>query len=326
MIRSAKAPAVYALLAGLLAVAAALPARGEEYPSKPIRLIVTTPPGGLVDVLGRLLAQALGARLGQNVVVENRAGATTQIGVDMTVRAPPDGYVLLIGTSELTMLPALKKSVPYDPAKDFTPVALTASSWTVFAINPKVPATNLTEFIAYAKAHPGTISYGSNGVGGSLHIAVELLQMQTGIKLVHVPYRGGAQAATDAMAGQIEMVSMGLASTRSTEGRLRLLAQTGPNRHPMLPDVPTTAEFGLPEVRMETWFGILGPAKLPADIVARLAREIEPILQDPTIKERLFALGCQPAWLPPEKFAGFMAAETRKWAKIIPAIGITPED
>ncbi len=309
----------------LLPILMAGPAHADEYPSKPIKLIVTTPPGGLVDVLGRLLAQSLSARFGQNVIVENRAGATTQLGADLVIHAPPDGYTLLIATSELTMLPALKKHFPYDVLRDFTPVDLFASSWTVFAINPKLPATTLPEFISYAKANPGKIHYGSNGVGGSLHIAVALLDKYAGIDLVHVPYRGGAQAATDAIAGQIEMVSMGLASTRGNEGRLRFLAQTGPNRHPMLPDVPTTAEYGLPDVRMETWFGVMGPPKLPPAIVARLAGAIEPILQDKTFRQKLFDIGCQTAWKSPQEFADFVAEEKQKWAKVIPALGI-PQD
>src|SRR5439155_12461094 len=154
----------------------------------------------------------------------------------------------------------LKKSYRYDPLKDFTPVSLMVTSWTVFAIHPQVPANTLPELIAYSKKHAGGVRYGSGGIGGVLHIAVEMLKLKSGGDFVHVPYRGGAQAATDAIAGQIEMVSMGLASTRVADnGKLRILAQTGPSRHPMLPDVPTTAEVGLPDVRMETWFGLVGP-------------------------------------------------------------------
>ena len=188
----------------------------------------------------------------------------TQVGSDALNRAPADGYTLMIGTSELTMLPFLKKGYRYDPLKDFTPIALVATSWTVFAINPAVPANTLAEFITYAKANPGRVRYGSGGVGGSLHIAVEMLKLKTGADLIHVPYRGGAQAAADAISGQIEMVSMGLASARVAEGgKLRILAQTGPSRHPMFADVPTTAEFGLPDVRMDTWFGLIAPPNTP---------------------------------------------------------------
>jgi tripartite-type tricarboxylate transporter receptor subunit TctC len=301
-------------------------AGGQEYPSKPIRLIATTPPGGLVDVLARMYAQALGERLGQAVIVENRTGATTLIGIEAVARAPADGYTLLLGTSEMTMLPSLKKNYPYDPVRDFAPVALIASSWTVFAVNPKVPAQTLPELIAYAKTHPGAIHYGTNGVGGVLHIAVELLRMKTGVDMVHVPYKGGGQAITDVVSGQIEMGSLGLASVLSRRGQVRVLAQTGSVRHPLLADVPTTAELGLPSVKMETWFGLLAPTHSPATAIARLARETRPILEQNAFKQKLFGIGCDSAWMPPEVFAVFLAEEEKKWATILPAIGIAPED
>ena len=232
----------------LVALFVVAPSRGraDDYPSRPIHLIVTSPAGSLVDVIGRLVAQGLGERLGQPVVVDNRPGAMTQLGTDVLVHADPDGYTLMIGPSELAILPFEKKGYPYDPTKDITPIALMTTSWTMFAIYPKLPPQTLPEFIAYAKANPGKLHYGTNGVGGALHLAVEMLKLKTGIDIVHVPYRGGEQAATDAMAGQIEMVSMGLASARVAQGgKLRVLAQTGPTRHPLFPDVPTTAEYGL---------------------------------------------------------------------------------
>jgi tripartite-type tricarboxylate transporter receptor subunit TctC len=247
--------------------------------------------------------------------------------MEALVHAPADGYTLMIGPSELAMLPYLKKSYRYDPGKDFTPVALFASSWTVFAINPRVPAQTLPELVSYAKAHPGAIRYGSGGVGGALHIAVEMLKLKTGADLTHIPYRGGAQVATDAISGQIEMASMGLASTRvAANGQLRILAQTGPTRHPILPDVPTTAELGLPEVRMETWFGVIAPAALPQPIVDRLAQAIDAAAHEAAFREQLFAIGCAVAWKPPAEFASYIAAETERWSKIIPAMGISIED
>jgi tripartite-type tricarboxylate transporter receptor subunit TctC len=251
----------------------------------------------------------------------------TQVALDALVRAPSDGYTLMIGPSELAMLPFLKKGYRYDPGKDFTPVALFASSWTVFAVNPKVPAETLPELIAYAKAHPGAIRYGSGGVGGTLHIAVEMLKLKTGADLVHIPYRGGSQVATDAISGQIEMASMGLASTRiAANGQLRILAQTGPRRHPMLPDVPTTAELGLPDVRMETWFGVIAPADLPQPVVDRLAQAIDAVLQDASFRDKLFAIGCAATWMPPAKFASYISGETKRWSQIIPAMGIAIQD
>jgi tripartite-type tricarboxylate transporter receptor subunit TctC len=315
------------LLLAVVLCANPLPVGGEDYPSRPIRLIVTTPAGSLVDVLGRMFAEDLGARLGQGLVVDNRPGGMTQIGAEALNRAPPDGYTLMIGTSEAAMLPFLKKTYRYDPLHDFTPIALLTTSWTVFAINPKVPANSLAELIAYAGSHPGGVRYGTGGVGGALHVAVEMLRLKTGADFVHVPYRGGAQAAADAIAGQIEMVSMGLASTRVADnGQLRILAQTGPTRHPMLPDVPTTAEVGFPDVRMDTWFGLVGPPGLPEATIARLARESEAVVRAPAFRDKLVKIGCEVAFLPPAEFKTFIAGETAKWERLIPAMGITLSD
>jgi tripartite-type tricarboxylate transporter receptor subunit TctC len=319
---SRRALSVYLLAGFVLSLTSAI-SRADDYPSRPIRLIITTPAGSLVDVLGRLYAQELSERLGQPIVIDNRPGAMTQIGADTINRAAPDGYTLMIGTSEATMLPSLKKNYRYDPVKDFTPVALLVTSWTVFAINPKVPANTLAEFVAYSKANPGKVRYGSGGVGGALHIAVEMLRYKTGADLVHVPYRGGGQAASDAVAGQIEMVSLGLASARVAEGgALRVLAQTGPRRHPLFADVPTTTELGLSDVRMETWFGLIGPPGLPDQVVARLVRDSDAVVNRPAFREKLFKIGCDVAWMPPKEFSAFMQDDTRKWEKLIPAMGI----
>jgi tripartite-type tricarboxylate transporter receptor subunit TctC len=289
--------------------------------------LIHTAPGSLVDVLGRLIAQGLSERLGQTIVVDNRTGAMTQIAVEALVRSPPDGYTLMINTSEATMLPFLKKGYQYDPIRDFTPIALAVTSWTVFAINPKVPANTLAELVAYSKTHPGGVRYGSGGIGGVLHIAVEMLKLRSGGNFVHVPYRGGAQAATDAISGQIEMVSMGLASTRVAEsGQLKILAQAGPSRHPMLPDVPTTAEAGLPDVQMETWFGLAGPPGMPKEIVARINRELAVIVKQPAFQDKLSKLGMAVDFKPGDEFTSFMAGETRRWRELIPAMGIEQVD
>src|SRR5258707_8150085 len=269
MLRCIGILAALALSAGHAPSAAA-----QDYPSRPIRLLIHTPPGSLVDILGRLIGQELGDRLGQSLVVDTRPGGATMIAVEQLRNSPADGYTLMVNTSEATMLPFLKKSYRIDPIKDVTPIALVVTSWTVFAVNPAVPANTLQELVAYSKSHAGGVRYGSGGTGGVLHIAVEMLKLKSGGNFVHVPYRGGAQAATDAISGQIEMVSMGLASTRVAEsGQRKILAQTGPSRHPMLPDVPTTAEAGLPDVRMDTWFGLAGPPGLPKEVVARINKE-----------------------------------------------------
>src|SRR5580658_1140325 len=313
------------LVFAALLLCAPFGARADDYPSRPIHLIITTPAGSLVDVLGRPDAEAMSARLGQPIVVDNRSGGMTMLGTDVLSHADPDGYTLMIGPSELTMLPFLKKDYHYEPNRDYTPVALVTSSWTVFAIYPGLPVKTLPEFIAYAKANPGKLRYGSGGVGGALHIAVELLKLKTGIDIIHVPYRGGERAANDAMAGQIEMASMGLASGRvAAGGKLRLLAQTGPVRHPLYPDVPTTAEYGLPEVRMDTWFGLVAPPKTPAAIVERLDRATAAVEQQQSFRDNLAKIGCAPAYLPHAAFAAFIADDLNKWRQLIPAMGIPP--
>ena len=223
------------------------------------------------------------------------------------------------------MLPFLKKSYRTDPIEDFTPIALVVTSWTVFAINPKVPANTLQELVAYSNSHP--VRYGSGGTGGVLHIAGEMLKLKSGGNFVHVPYRGGAQAATDAISGQIEMVSMGLASTRVADsGQLKILAQAGPSRHPMLPEVPTTAEAGMPEVRMDTWFGLVGPPGMPKEIVARINRELAAIVKEPAFQDKLAKLGLAVDYRPDAAFISFMADDTKKWRELIPAMGIPQVD
>jgi tripartite-type tricarboxylate transporter receptor subunit TctC len=310
------------LFAALLALAP-LGARADDYPSRPIHLIVTSPAGSLVDVLGRLYAEAMSARLGQPVVIDNRSGGMTMLGTDVLSHADPDGYTLMLGPSELTMLPFLKKDYHYQAGKDYTPVALITTSWTVFAIYPGLPIKTLPELIAYAKANPGKLRYGSGGVGGALHIAVEELKLKAGIDLVHVPYRGGGPAANDAMSGQIDMVSLGLASARVAEGgRLRILAQTGPSRHPLFPDVPTTAEYGLPDVRMDTWFGLVAPPDTPAAVVERLDRATAEVEQEQHVKDKLAEIGCAPAYKAHADFAAFIAADRARWQQLIPAMGI----
>jgi tripartite-type tricarboxylate transporter receptor subunit TctC len=318
-----------AILAAMLASLEIGPvaANAQDYPSRPIKLLIHTPPGSLVDVLGRIVGQELGERLGQSLVIDNRTGGATMIAVEQLIRSPADGYTLMINSSESTMLPFLKKSFRYDPIKDFTPIALMVTSWTVFAIHPKVPANTLPELIEFSKRNPGGVRYGSGGTGGALHIAVEILRLKSGGNFVHVPYRGGGQAATDAISGQIEMVSMGLASTRiAAEGQLRILAQTGPSRHPMQPDVPTTAEVGLPDVRMDTWFGLVGPPNMPKEVVARINRELAIIAKQPAFQEKLSKLGLAVDYKQDAEFVSFMADSTRKWRELIPAMGIPQVD
>ena len=315
------------LMAAAFVACGVAAAVADDYPSRPIRLLIHTPPGSLVDVLGRLIGQELGGRLGQSLVVDTRPGGATMIAVEQLRNSPADGYTLMVNTSEATMLPFLKKSYRFYPIKDFTPIALVVTSWTVFAVNPAVPVNTLQELVAYSKSHAGGVRYGSGGTGGVLHIAVEMLKLKSGGNFVHVPYRGGAQAATDAIAGQIEMVSMGLASTRvADDGKLKILAQTGPSRHPMLPDVPTTAEAGLPDVRMDTWFGLVGPPGMSHEIVTRINRELAVIVKEPAFQDRLAKLGLAVDYKPGDEFIRFMADDTKRWRELIPAMGIPQVD
>jgi tripartite-type tricarboxylate transporter receptor subunit TctC len=317
------------VLAAILAffATASLAASAADYPTRPIKLLIHTPPGSLVDVLGRVVGQDLGDRLGQPIIADNRPGAASMIAAEQLVRAPADGYTLLINAPEATMLPVLKRSYHYDPIKDFTPIALVVTSWTVFAVNPNLPAKTLPELIAYSKNHPGGVRYGSGGVGGALHIVVEMLKQKTGGNFVHVPYRGGAQAATDAISGQIDMVSMGLASTRVAEGgKLRILAQTGPRRHPILSDVPTTAELGLPDVRMDTWFGLVGPPNMPKEIVERINRELAVIVKQPAFQDKLTKLALAVDYRPDAEFKSYIAEEAKKWREVLPKLDIPVTD
>jgi tripartite-type tricarboxylate transporter receptor subunit TctC len=319
-------PRAFLAIAALVGLSASA-GTAEDYPARPIHLLVHTPAGSLVDTLGRIIAQELGQQLGQSLIIDNRPGAASMIAVEQLVHAPADGYTLLINAPEATMLPFLKKSYHYDPIKDFTPIALVVTSWTVFAVNPNVPASTLAELITYSKIQPSGVRYGSGGVGSALHVAGEMLRLATGGNFVHVPYRGGAQAATDAVSGQIEMVSMGLASTRVAEGgKLRILAQAGPRRHPMVPDVPTTAELGLPDVRMETWFGLVGPPNMPHEVVARINRELDVVIKQNAFQDKLTNLGFAVDYRPDEEFKTYMADESRKWQRLLPALGIPVAD
>jgi len=317
------------IVAALVLAAAAPLALAQDYPNRPVRLVIPFPPGGTTDALGRVFAQALQERIGQPVVVDNRPGAGSQIGVDAVAKSSPDGYTLLLGPSDgLSIQPVLKKRIPYDPLKDFTPLALIARSPMVFAGSMKLPAKTLPEMVAYAKSNPGAVRFGSAGFGSIQHLTMELLRVSTGIDLVHVPYKGGGPALNDLIAGQIDLVAPGAVGIvpRAEAGQMRILAQTGPVRHALVPNVPTTTELGMPEVLVVSWFGVLGPAGVQQPIVDRLVREIAAVLDQPVVRQRFVDIGCEAALLSPSAFADFIAAENRKWAKIVAAAKIAQED
>ncbi|MFN0306055.1 MAG: Bug family tripartite tricarboxylate transporter substrate binding protein [Burkholderiales bacterium] len=292
----------------------------QDYPNRPVRLIVPFAPGGTTDSVGRLVAASLSTRLGQQVVVENRPGAGSQIGLEYVARVPADGYTLILGASDgLVILPVMKKKAPYDALNDFTPVAIVGAaplSYTVFA---KFPANSLAELIAYAKAKPGGIRYGSAGVGTTLHLGIELLQALTGTEMVHVPYKGGAPMMADIVAGQIELVltSADFAKKFADSGHLRVLAQADTRRHALLPNAPTTTEVGQPELQAVSWFGVFGPAGLPKPIVDRVAKELSTVLQDPVLGERMTLVGANVRYVPPEGIAKLITDDTAKWGRVV---------
>lgn len=317
-------------VAALSSLALPFYARAQSYPNKPVHLIVPYPPGGTTDIVARVLAQKLAERLGQNVIVDNRAGASSEIGVEAGAKAAPDGYTLLFGPADgLSILPVLKRRTPYNPTKDFTPIVRVATSPFVYAVSPKLGVNTLSEFIAYAKAHPGQVRFGSPGIGSIGDLSVALLEAEAGIKVLHVAYSGGSPAAqVDLLGGRIDMFAPGPLAVADVaqSGEIRLLAQTGPTRHPLLPNVPTTAEAGWPKVQVVSWFGFLGPAGLPPAIVETLSKDLYAAMRDATVQERLVKVGANVAPQSPAEFGKFIADENQKWRAVITAAGIRIQD
>jgi tripartite-type tricarboxylate transporter receptor subunit TctC len=299
----------------------------QAWPSRPIKLIVPFGAGGATDVVARLVAQNLGERLGQPIVVENRPGAGAQLGTQMVAKEKPDGYTFLFGSSDgLSIVPQIRKKMPYDPIKDFTPIALVAHVPIVFIVNGKFPVNNLKELAAYAKSKPGAVRYGSAGNGSILHLANALLEVKTGTTMVHVPYKGGAQMMTDLAAGQIELAAATAELARRFPGQVRAIAQADTERHPLLPDVPTTTEDGFPDMLIASSFGLVGPAGLPPSIVARLAKELAVITETKQFQHRLVELGALSSFLPPEAFGRYIAEENRKWGQLVKDARLPPLD
>ena len=299
----------------------------NAFPTKPIRLIAPFPPGAVVDTLCRTLAAPMGELLGQPIVVENRTGAGGNIGMDLVAKAPADGYTIGmggIGTHGIN--PSVYPAMPFDPVRDFAPITFVASNINVLVVNPAVPARTVQELIAYAKANPGKLSFGSAGVGTSQHLAGELFKQVAGIEMSHVPYKGAGPAVSDLIAGQIPLmfadISAALGHIRS--GRLRALGVTTRERSPLL-DVPTLIEQGVPDFDVNAWFGLLAPAGTPPEIIARLNGAAVKALGTPATRERLQSLGLNPAPDTPEQFAGFIRGELDRWAKVARAVHIRAE-
>ena len=306
----------------LAAGAAALPAVAcfawaQTYPARPVRIIVPVPPGGALDITARLIGQWLSERLGQPFVIENRPGGGTNIGVEAAVRAPADGYTLLLIPPSVTVNATLYK-LNFNFIRDIVPIAMISQLPLVMEVNLSVPAKTVPEFIAYAKSNPGKVNMASGGSGSPSHIVGELFKMMTGVNMLHVPYRGGAPALTDLMGGQVQVMFSPLPESIATikAGKVRALAVTSAQRSEALPDVPTVGEF-VPGFEASTWQGIGAPKDTPAEIVASLNKEINAALADPKIKARLANLGSAPMPMSPTDFANLIVAETAKWAKVI---------
>ena len=312
------------LLALTLALATQAAAQ-EVYPSKPVRMIVTISAGGQADGIARMLAQAVGQRLGQTVVVENRTGAAGQIGIDTALRSRPDGYTLLFTPTDLVLLPATKVSATFDPIKDVAPVALVSRAPMVIAVTNKMPVKSLDELVKYAKARPGEVRFGSYGTGSLLHLIGDLFRLKAGIDIVHVPYKGASDATMAVIGGQIEMGIMAPSTFNANSAHLRALAQTGPARSPAVPDLPTMSELGMPEVTVENWFAVVAPAGTPAAIVTRLNTEINAVLRQPEFKERARKFGVETYPISPVEFAQYIADEQKRWIGVVQAAGIAKQ-
>lgn len=296
------------------------------WPEKPIQLIVAYPPGGLTDALARALAKPLSERLKQPVVVQNVAGGGGNIGAAKAAKSAPDGYTIYLGNNATVGLNTLVyKSLPFDPMTELAPITLVVESQTILVVHPTVPAQNVNEFIALAKARPDQLNYGSTGNGGVSHLAGEMFKGVTGTRMTHVPYKGTAPALTDLMGGQIQMMFVDTAAPHVKSGKLRGLAVTGTKRWPLLPDVPTLAEAGVAGFEKYNWFGVLAPAGTPAAIIGQLNRELVAIMRDPEMQKWLESQGAEAATGTPEEFAAFIRRDQAKWAKVVKDTGLKPE-
>jgi tripartite-type tricarboxylate transporter receptor subunit TctC len=299
-------------------------AQAQAYPSKPIRFVVPYPPGGPLDTVARLTAQSVSESMRQPVIVDNKPGAGGNIGADIVAKAPPDGYTILMGAVATHAInPSLYASIPYDAVRDFAPVTQLAATPNVLIVNPSVPASSVREFIAYAKANPGKLNFGSGSTGSAGHLAGELFKAQAGVEMTHVPYKGAAPAMQDLVGGQIQVMFDNLASAlgQVRAGKVKALAVTTAKRTALAPELPTIAESGLPGFDISTWFGVFVPAGTPRDVVDRLHREFTRALAVPGIREKVVGLGAEPVGNRPEEFAAYIQREADKYARVIKASG-----
>ena len=316
-------------LAIALLVALALPAAAQtNYPDKPIRLVLPFPPGGGTDGIARVVGDALGKRLGQQILIDNRPGAGGNIASDLVAKAAPNGYTLLMGFSTaLTVNPGLYPNLSFNVQKDFVPITELADGQYILVVHPDVPVKSVAELIAYAKANPGKLNFASGGTGSPLHLAGELFKATASVNLTHLAYKGGGPAATAVLGNEAQVLFGSVASTlpQIQAGKLRALATTGLERLPQLPDVPTLDESGLKGFEVTTWYGFLAPTGTPQPILTKLHDETVAVLQEQKVKDGLALLGLEPVGSTPQAFAELIARETASWTKIIKEAGIKPE-
>ena len=315
------------VVAAAAAFSVAATARAQAWPAKPIQLIVPFPPGGGSDTFARPLSAKLTAQLGQQVVIDNRAGAAGTIGAAVVAKAPPDGYTLLLGAVHHTVAANVYKALPYDLERDLMPITGVAYVPDVLVMNPGVPAAALGEFITYCKANPGKVNYGSSGVGTSRHLAGEIFNAMTGAAMVHVPYKGSGPANAALLAGEISVIFEGLGSSAPylQSGKFRALGLAAAKRSPAFPDIPTMAEAGLPGFESLSWYGLWAPAGTPRDLSARLQAEVARAFETPDMKEAWFRQGAEPGGESSEQFARYVRAEVEKWGKVVRANNIVLE-
>lgn len=317
------------VIAGVMLLVGALVSAGhaQSYPSQPIRLVLPWSPGGTTDILGRIIAPKLSEQLGQPVVIENRPGGGSHVGTEYVAKARPDGYTIILVTPEITMGPSLFKKLNYNVLTDFKPISLVADVPLVLLSKPALPVKNLKELVAYAKANPGKINYGSGGIASSSHLAVELIISETKINMVHTPYKATGPAMVGLLAGEVDLLvpAMPTALPHIEAGKARALAVLGKERNAALKDVPTPRELGM-DVEVVNWWGILVPAATPANIVSRLHAAWSKVAAMPETAEAIKKTGCTPLSSSPEQFAEFMKAEVTRWAKIIKEANVPPLD
>jgi tripartite-type tricarboxylate transporter receptor subunit TctC len=319
---------VNVISAVVIALASVAGAQAQSYPAKPIRMIVPFPPGGGVDFVGRIVGQKLSDRLGQQVAIDNRAGANGIVGLEALKSAPPDGYTIAAASAgPLTVNPFIYKKLSYDPLRDFTPIANMINFPLLLVVHPSLPVRNVKDLISLARSRPGQLSYSSSGVGNSGHLAAELFDSMAKIRILHVPYKGTAPAGVALLSGEVQLTFSSIPTVlpHVRSGRLRALGVGNVERIASLPDFPTIAEAGLPGYEAYAWAGMIGPANMPAAIVQRLSKEITEIVAMKDVTERMLAEGTVPTPSGPEEFAAYMRAELKKWGEVVKLAGIKPE-